>query len=270
MAVLATSRASLPWMERSISLSPEFCVRHLQFSALVGTTAWAMVTAPSREIDRAISLSPIDPLNYAMLATRALSLVVRGDCDAAFVWAERATRSPGAHVHIYTIAAVVNEINGARDTAKVHVETIRRLQPDYHSQRIFPGVYHSGTARRGHKSSKPSNGSGFSLLYSPARASSSPSSRSIRQGEPRKAYGVIRLRRSTQPMGCLTRPERRARFRKRRQSDHLRTAALHGKGAGEEPHRAACFSWPFAHSGSVRTAWWCSDQVELSLALLLN
>ncbi|MGI9409574.1 MAG: hypothetical protein ACR2OV_05845 [Hyphomicrobiaceae bacterium] len=138
--------SSLPWMERSISLSPNFAFA-IYNSALVGTMLGDGDSTQSR-IDRAISLSPIDPLNYAMLATRALTLVVRGDFAAAAKWADRAIRSPGAHVHIYTIAAVANEIIGESSAAKTHIGTIQRLQPGYDSSEFFRAFpFRDGSAR---------------------------------------------------------------------------------------------------------------------------
>ena len=63
-------------------------------------------------IMKAISLSPIDPLNYAMLATRAMSHIARGDYEAAVSWAERATNAPNAHIHIRAIAALTHQLAG--------------------------------------------------------------------------------------------------------------------------------------------------------------
>ena len=49
-----------------------------------------------------------------MLATRALSYSVRGNYSAAAEWAERAVRSPNAHIQIFAIAAFTNELDGNR------------------------------------------------------------------------------------------------------------------------------------------------------------
>jgi tetratricopeptide (TPR) repeat protein len=121
--------AALPWMERSISLSPNYAFA-IYNSALVGTFLGDGETTESR-IARAISLSPIDPLNYAMLATRALTHAVRGQREAAAAWADRAVRAPNAHVHIYAIAAFTHELIGNRDKAAGYVGNIRRVQPAF-------------------------------------------------------------------------------------------------------------------------------------------
>jgi DNA-binding winged helix-turn-helix (wHTH) protein/Tfp pilus assembly protein PilF len=139
--------AALPWMERSISLSPNFAFA-IYNSALVGTFLGEGETTESR-IARAIALSPIDPLNYAMLATRALSHAVRGQHEAAAEWADRAVRAPNAHVQIYAIAAFTHELIGNREKAAGYVGDIRRVQPAFARSdfsRSFP--FNDGTIRQ--------------------------------------------------------------------------------------------------------------------------
>lgn len=119
----------LPWMERSISLRPNYAFA-IYNSALLGTLM-GEGEANEQRVVKAISLSPIDPLNYAMIATRALTHAVRGDHATAAMWAERAIRSPNAHVQIFAIAAVTNELSGNRQKAGEHVAAIRRSHPGY-------------------------------------------------------------------------------------------------------------------------------------------
>lgn len=57
-------------------------------------------------------LSPLDPLHYAMLATRSFTHTAVCEDQEAAHWAERAARSPGAHVLIAMIAAVAHAFNG--------------------------------------------------------------------------------------------------------------------------------------------------------------
>jgi TolB-like protein len=121
--------SSAPWIERAISLNPNFALA-IYNSALVGTL---IGDGESNEpkIVRAIALSPIDPMNYAMLATRALTHTVRGEHMAAVEWADRAVRAPNAHVQIYAIAAVANELVGRRSRAAAYMDAIQRLHPGY-------------------------------------------------------------------------------------------------------------------------------------------
>ncbi len=121
--------SGLPWMQRAVSLSPNYAFA-IYNSALVGTLLGDAENNEKR-VAKAISLSPIDPLNYAMLATRALTHAIRGDHAVAAEWAERAVRSPNAHVHIYAIAAFTNELLGDRRKAQENANHILRSNPHF-------------------------------------------------------------------------------------------------------------------------------------------
>jgi TolB-like protein len=106
--------SSLGWLDRSVTLSPNY-------AQAIYARAWAETLlchghAGQRHVDQAMALSPIDPLHYAMLATRALSHLVRGEDAEAAGWADRAARAPGAHVLICAIAAACHVLAG--DDAK--------------------------------------------------------------------------------------------------------------------------------------------------------
>jgi DNA-binding winged helix-turn-helix (wHTH) protein/tetratricopeptide (TPR) repeat protein len=122
---------SLGWIERSISLSPNYAFA-IYNSALVGTLLGEGEANEAR-VMKAIVLSPIDPLSYAMLATRALTYAVRSDYPAAAEWANRAVQSPNAHIQIFAIAAFANELAGKRAQADEHVRHIRSINPAFTS-----------------------------------------------------------------------------------------------------------------------------------------
>lgn len=131
--------AGLSWMERSISLSPNYAFA-IYNSALVGTLLGDGEVNEVR-VTKAIALSPIDPLSYAMLATRALTYAVRGDFQTAADWANRAVQSPNAHIQIFAIAAFANELAGNRPRADAHVGHIKTFNPGYTSSdflKAFP------------------------------------------------------------------------------------------------------------------------------------
>lgn len=101
---------SLGWLERATSLSPHYAQG---IYARAWTEALAGRTREGRaHADLAMRLSPIDPLHYAMLGTRAFThMLVDEDAEAA-AWAERGARAPGAHVLIAMIAAAAHQLNG--------------------------------------------------------------------------------------------------------------------------------------------------------------
>ena len=102
--------SSLGWLERSTTISPNYAQG---IYARAWTEALAARALEGRvHVDLAMRLSPLDPLYYAMLGTRALAHMAVGEDAEAADWAERAARSPGAHVLIAMVAAAAHALNG--------------------------------------------------------------------------------------------------------------------------------------------------------------
>jgi TolB-like protein/Tfp pilus assembly protein PilF len=118
---------ALAWLERSTALSPSYAQG---VYARAWTESLAGQGLAGREhVDLAIRLSPLDPLHYAMLGTRALSHLTLGEHTAAAQWAERAARSPGAHVLIAMIAAVTHALAGDDARAAAWTANVRERSP---------------------------------------------------------------------------------------------------------------------------------------------
>jgi tetratricopeptide (TPR) repeat protein len=114
---------SLSWLERSTRVSPNYAQG---IYALAWTEALAgRALEGRRHVDLAMRLSPIDPLYYAMLGTRAFTHMVLGEDMEAADWAERAARSPGAHVLIAMIAAVAQALKGDTQRAASWAANVR-------------------------------------------------------------------------------------------------------------------------------------------------
>ena len=80
-------------------------------------------------VDLAMRLSPLDPLHYAMLGTRAFAHMARGEDAQAADWAERAARSPGAHVLIAMIAAAAHALAATMARAASWAANVRARNP---------------------------------------------------------------------------------------------------------------------------------------------
>jgi len=118
---------SLAWLERATSLSPNYAQG-------IYARAWTeTLTGRGLEgrgqVDLAMRLSPLDPLYYAMLGTRAFTHMVQGEDTDAAHWAERAARSPGAHVLIAMIAAVAHALAGNETLALAWAANVRERNP---------------------------------------------------------------------------------------------------------------------------------------------
>ena len=72
-----------------------------------------------------------------MLATRALSYVVREDFAAASHWAERGAKAPNAHVHIRAITAFSHQLAGNGEAARHWASEVRRTDPGYRRDSFF-------------------------------------------------------------------------------------------------------------------------------------
>jgi TolB-like protein len=115
--------SSLSWLERATNISPNYAQG-------IYARAWteALGDRPSearQHVDLAMRLSPIDPLYYAMMATRAFTHLAKGEDAEAADWAERGARAPGAHVLIAMIAAAAQSLGGNLERARWWAANIR-------------------------------------------------------------------------------------------------------------------------------------------------
>jgi DNA-binding SARP family transcriptional activator len=116
-------------LERAVDLSPNFASAHYTL---------AFVHAQAGDPNAAISfsdhsrhLSPFDPLLFAMLGTRAMSLARLGQFEEAAEWAKKAAARPNAHQHIMAIAAFTLGLAGKLPEANEYAKKIRERVPDY-------------------------------------------------------------------------------------------------------------------------------------------
>ena len=145
--LIADVPASLPWLDRAVALNPNYAQG-------IYARAWSQTilcrgAAGQSDADQAMALSPIDPLHYAMLATRALSHLVRGEESAAAHWADRAARAPGAHILIASIAVACHALNGDAVKAGIWADNVKRrgnTLSQAHFFRSFP--FESAEIRR--------------------------------------------------------------------------------------------------------------------------
>jgi TolB-like protein len=125
----------LAWLQRATSLSPNFA-QGLYARAWTETLAGQGLEG-RRHVDLAMRLSPLDPLYYAMLGTRAFTHMAQGEDTEAASWAERAARAPGAHVLIAIIAMLGHALAGNDALAQAWAADVRRRRPGLTSEDVF-------------------------------------------------------------------------------------------------------------------------------------
>lgn len=126
---------ALTWIDRSTSLSPNYA-QGIYARGWTETMAGNGVDGRA-QVDLSMRLSPLDPLYYAMLATRGLTHIAQGEVSAATHWTDRAARSPGAHVLIAMIAAVTQALAGNRQPAMAWAANVRERNPLLTSEDFF-------------------------------------------------------------------------------------------------------------------------------------
>jgi len=120
---------SLAELQRSVDLSPNFALGHYTLGFVQSQTGDPHAAIDSTTTSR--QLSPFDPLQFAMLASRALAHVRLGELEEAAAWAVKATGRPNAHAHILAIAVQCLALAGRRDEARKFVARLRERLPGY-------------------------------------------------------------------------------------------------------------------------------------------
>ncbi|MDW4551645.1 winged helix-turn-helix domain-containing protein [Defluviimonas sp. D31] len=123
------------WLDRSVEISPNYA-QALYVRGLMDVLSGKGEAARANTI-RSMSLSPLDPLHYAMLGTHAQSFVVDGDYEAAAKWSDRGARAPRAHHLLACVAAVAHQLAGDRDRARYWAENARSRRPGMSSEAFF-------------------------------------------------------------------------------------------------------------------------------------
>lgn len=135
---------SLVEIERSLLLSPNFALGHYTRGFVQCQSGDPRTAIESTDYSR--HLSPFDPLQFAMLATRAIALLRLGEYEDAAEWAVKAAARPNAHIHILGIATNCLAAAGRFEEASQFLARARKASPGYGLQeflasfRLEPGA----------------------------------------------------------------------------------------------------------------------------------
>ncbi|NNU45274.1 tetratricopeptide repeat protein [Ramlibacter montanisoli] len=120
---------ALRQLQTAIDLSPNFALAHYTLGFVHAQSGDPQIGIA--EVDQARALSPMDPLLFGMLASRAIALVRLGRCEEAAEWGVESAARPNAHVHIRAIAMFCLALAGRTREAREFFAAIRREQPHY-------------------------------------------------------------------------------------------------------------------------------------------
>ncbi|MBL0424013.1 transcriptional regulator [Ramlibacter alkalitolerans] len=116
-------------LHSAVDLSPNFALGHYTLGFVNAQSGDAELAIA--EADQARALSPMDPMLFAMMASRALALLRLGRYEEAAEWGERSVARPNAHVHIRAIAMFSLALAGRTAEARAMAASIQRVQPGY-------------------------------------------------------------------------------------------------------------------------------------------
>ena len=138
--------AAETWIGRSLDISPNFAQGHYLRALLSVLLGQAGEVREGNNL--AMSLSPLDPLLYAMQGTQAMSYLADEQFDEAAVWSERGALSTGSHYLLGMVAAASRQLQGDQARARHWVETTKSRRPDITIDRFFEAFpFQSGKNR---------------------------------------------------------------------------------------------------------------------------
>jgi TolB-like protein/Flp pilus assembly protein TadD len=127
--------SSIPWLDRANTLNPNYAQG--RYARAFADPMLGEGLSGQQHADMARALSPLDPLLYAMHAARAFSHAVRGEIADAVLWIDRARRSPGAHVLIDVIGALLHGLQGNEAQARECAAIARSRAPGICKEDFF-------------------------------------------------------------------------------------------------------------------------------------
>ena len=126
-------------LQTAVELNPSYAIA--QYSL-----GWIAMQLGEHEfsdekIDLARSLSPFDPLMFAMLGVSALNLALMGQTREAAERAQKSMAQPNAHFLVACFAAITHALDGQLDRARKYMGQVRAVLPGYDLQdflKVFP------------------------------------------------------------------------------------------------------------------------------------
>jgi DNA-binding SARP family transcriptional activator/Tfp pilus assembly protein PilF len=116
-------------LERAVDLSPNYATAHYSLAFVHSQSGDPHAAIAFSDHSR--QLSPFDPLLFAMLGSRAISLARLGQYEEAAEWAMKSAARPNAHQHIMAIAACILGLAGRLEDANTYKARIHERVPDY-------------------------------------------------------------------------------------------------------------------------------------------
>ncbi|MBV8746121.1 MAG: hypothetical protein JO134_13875 [Xanthobacteraceae bacterium] len=131
-------------LRQTVDLSPNFALGHYTLAFVHSQSGDPL--AAIKAADHSRLLSPLDPLLFGMLGSKAMALVRLGRFDEAAAWSVKAAMQPNAHILILAMAALCHVLAGKIAQARMYAETIRRAQPRFSVDEYLTAFHFSDDA----------------------------------------------------------------------------------------------------------------------------
>lgn len=144
--LMGSPEDSLPWLERSLSVNPNFAQAY--YAHGLASVMSNNANDAKNDAAQAIELSPLDPFLYGFYGVRAFSYIAAGDFENASVWADHAARQPGALFMMDIMASIANALAGKDQEAVYWATRARRRKPDLTPDYFFRALpFNNGITR---------------------------------------------------------------------------------------------------------------------------
>lgn len=118
----------LYWLERSLSLSPNYAKGH--YSRAFLQVLCGLANETRQGVDVAMGLSPLDPMLGPMFVMKAMSYGLDGDFASGAEFAVRAARISDSHLYVLCAALAFCMLSGRIDDAQHWLGILRAKRPD--------------------------------------------------------------------------------------------------------------------------------------------
>jgi DNA-binding winged helix-turn-helix (wHTH) protein/tetratricopeptide (TPR) repeat protein len=133
--LLEDPEASLPWIERSLAINPNYAQAHY-IHGLAGVMSGQAFNS-QEDASMAMTLSPLDPFLFAFYGVKAIASIGEGDYVSARKWANSGARQPGAIFMAGLVAAVANLLAGFDQEAEYWLKQVKNGRPNINIHSIF-------------------------------------------------------------------------------------------------------------------------------------
>lgn len=134
-------------LDESLTINPNFA--QASYAQALANDFLGNSAVAREHSSKAMRLSPLDPLKYAMISSYAMSLIGDGEYLQAAELFEKACHLPGSHFYIDMLAAAAHQLSGNETQAGMRAERARRRQPLADRRMFFDNFPYQGQKTAG-------------------------------------------------------------------------------------------------------------------------